>query len=158
VKHRQIPEPPDGDFPYLLTTGRVMGQYQSGAQTRRVPALMLTDPDPFVELHPDLARRLGVAPGDAVELTSRRGSAVFRARVTDTIRADTVFAPFHWGGRFAANALTDPVLDKHSKMPGFKVCAVSLQRLGDSDALGSAEAESVAEVTAAETPKEALTA
>jgi assimilatory nitrate reductase catalytic subunit len=158
VQHRQIPEPPDGEFPYLLTTGRVMGQYQSGTQTRRVPALMMTDPDPFVELHPDLARRLGLTAGDTVELSSRRGSAVFRARVTDTIRADTVFAPFHWGGRFAANALTDPALDKHSRMPSFKVCAVALKRIGDSDALGTADAEAAADVPAALTTKEAIPA
>jgi assimilatory nitrate reductase catalytic subunit len=140
VKHQRIPELPGGEYPYLLTTGRTMGHYQSGAQTRRVPQLMLGDPDPFVEIHPDLGRRLGIASGDTVELRSRRGSAVFRARLTDTIRSDTVFAPFHWGGRFAANALTDPTLDKHSKMPNFKVCAVSVRRIGNSDDLGTAEA------------------
>ena len=90
-------------------------------------------------MHPDLARRFGIAPADTVELRSRRGSAVFRARLTDTIRPDTVFTPFHWGGRFAANALTDPTLDKHSRMPNFKVCAVSVRRVGDSDALGTPE-------------------
>ncbi len=140
VKHRQIPEQPSAAFPYLLTTGRVMGHYQSGAQTRKVPALLMNDPDPFVELHPDLARRLGIAAGDTVELRSRRGCAVFRARLSDAIRPDTVFAPFHWGGRFAANALTDPRLDRSSKMPNFKVCAVAIQRAGDSEALGTADA------------------
>ena len=59
-----------------------------------------------------------------VELRSRRGTAVLRARLTDGIRPDTVFAPFHWPG---ANALTNPVLDPHSRMPAFKACAVALQ-------------------------------
>jgi assimilatory nitrate reductase catalytic subunit len=58
---------------------------------------------------------------------------VFRAHVTDTIRPDTVFAPFHWGGLASANALTDPTLDRHSKMPAFKVCAVALERVGGPD-------------------------
>ncbi len=143
VKHRQIPEMPTGEYPYLLTTGRVMAQYQSGTQTRRVSALM-AQPDPFVEMHPDLARRLGVANDDTVELATRRGTAVFRAQLTDSIRPDTVFAPFHWGGRFAANALTDPSLDRYSKMPNFKVCAVAVRRIGDADQLGTADRPALA--------------
>jgi assimilatory nitrate reductase catalytic subunit len=86
-----------------------------------------------VELHPDLARRHGIGTSDLVELRTRRGRAVFRAHVTDTIRPDTVFAPFHWGGLASANALTDPTLDRHSKMPAFKVCAVALERVGGPD-------------------------
>ena len=73
------------------------------------------------------------AAGDAVELRTRRGRAVLRARVTDTIRPDTVFAAFHWGGTGSVNALTDPALDRHSRMPAFKVCAVSLARPGGPD-------------------------
>jgi assimilatory nitrate reductase catalytic subunit len=133
VDQRDAAEPPDRDYPYLLTTGRIMQQYQSGTQTRRVPSL--STGDPFVELHPDLARRLGIGPDDLVELSTRRGQAVFRARVTDTIRPDTVFTPFHWAGRSAANRLTNPVLDRHSKMPDFKLCAVALTRVGGADAL-----------------------
>jgi assimilatory nitrate reductase catalytic subunit len=133
VEQRDAAEPPDREFPYLLTTGRIMQQYQSGTQTRRVPSLATTDP--FVEIHPDLARRLGIAHSDLVTLRTRRGEAVFRARVTDTIRPDTVFAPFHWGGRSSVNLLTNPVLDRHSKMPDFKTCAVSVTRAGGSDAL-----------------------
>ncbi|HZB49943.1 MAG TPA: molybdopterin oxidoreductase family protein, partial [Mycobacteriales bacterium] len=129
VEHRDPAELPDRDYPYVLTTGRLMQHYQSGTQTRRVRALMADRPDPVVELHPDLARRHGVAGHDLVELRTRRGRALFRARVTDAIRPDTLFAPFHWGGEASANALTNPALDPASRMPAFKVCAVALRRV-----------------------------
>ncbi len=123
VEHRDPAEMPDRQFPYVLTTGRNMQQYQSGNQTRRVRALTVALPEPRAEIHPDLARRHGIADGDLVELRSRRGAAVLRARLSDGIRPDTVFAPFHWPG---ANALTNPALDPHSKMPAFKACAVAI--------------------------------
>jgi assimilatory nitrate reductase catalytic subunit len=126
VEHRDAAELPDADFPYLLTTGRIMQQYQSGTQTRRVKRLAN---EPRVEIHPDLARRHGIRDTDLVRLRTRRGSAVFRARVTDAIRPDTLFAPFHWGGESSANALTNPALDRHSRMPAFKVCAVAVARV-----------------------------
>lgn len=118
-------EIPDADYPLWLTTGRVLAQYQSGAQTRRVREL--PDTGPFVELHPVLAEQLGLAEGDPARLTSRRGSATLQARVVDSIRADTVFAPFHWSGSGRVNNLTDPTLDPSSKMPAFKVCAARLE-------------------------------
>ncbi len=126
-------EVPDREYPYWLTTGRVMAQYQSGAQTRRVRSLVLHEPDAFVQLHPDLAAALGIASADLVELRTRRGTALFRARLTDGIRPDTVFTPFHWGGRSTANRLTNPALDRSSRMPEFKVCAVALSRAEDQD-------------------------
>ena len=126
-------ETPDASYPYVLTTGRLMAQYQSGTQTRRVPSPAQSSVQPEAQLHPDLARSLGVENADIVELSSRRGTATFRARVKDDIRPDTVFVPFHWGGVSAANALTNPVLDPHSRMPAFKACAVNLVRLGNPD-------------------------
>ncbi|KAF4409942.1 MULTISPECIES: molybdopterin oxidoreductase family protein [Streptomyces] len=127
VTHRPAAEEPDADFPLYLTTGRVVSQYQSGAQTRRVAELNAAAPGPFVELHPHLAERLGVAEGDPVAVTSRRGRAVAPARVTRDIRADTVFMPFHWPGEGRANTLTNPALDPVSRMPEFKVCAVRVE-------------------------------
>jgi assimilatory nitrate reductase catalytic subunit len=125
VDHRDAAEVPDSSFPYVLTTGRNMQQYQSGNQTRRVRALNVALPEPRAEIHPDLARRHGIADGDLVQLRSRRGVATLRARLTDGIRPDTVFAPFHWPG---ANALTNPALDPHSRMPAFKACAIALRK------------------------------
>jgi assimilatory nitrate reductase catalytic subunit len=129
VDHRDPTEPTDSEYPYVLTTGRILRQYQSGTQTRRVASLATTDREPLAELHPDLARRHSIGAGDRVELRTRRGRAVFRAHLTDTIRPDTVFVPFHWGGDACANALTDPTLDHLSKMPSFKACAVTVTRL-----------------------------
>jgi assimilatory nitrate reductase catalytic subunit len=129
VEHREPAEATDAEYPYLLTTGRVMQQYQSGVQTRRVRSLAMVQPEAFVEIHPDLARRQGIANAELVELRSRRGVAVVRARVTDVVRPDTLFAPFHWGGRATVNDLTNPALDRQSRMPAFKVCAVAVRRL-----------------------------
>ncbi|WP_086872701.1 molybdopterin oxidoreductase family protein [Streptomyces viridochromogenes] len=128
VTHRAAAEEPDEEYPVLLTTGRVVAQYQSGAQTRRVEELNSAAPGPFVELHPRLAARLGVAEGDRVAVVSRRGRAVAPARVTSGIRPDTVFMPFHWPGEGRANTLTNPALDPTSRMPEFKTCAVRLER------------------------------
>ncbi|MFI6081167.1 molybdopterin oxidoreductase family protein [Streptomyces sp. NPDC051217] len=128
VVHREAGEETDGEYPVLLTTGRVAAQYQSGAQTRRVGKLNDAAPGPFVELHPRLAERVGVVDGDPLVVVSRRGRAVAPARVTDAIRADTVFMPFHWPGEGRANNLTNPALDPTSRMPEFKVCAVRVER------------------------------
>jgi assimilatory nitrate reductase catalytic subunit len=123
VTHRGVTEPPDEYYPYLLTTGRSRTHYQSGAQTRRVSTLNAAEPEAYAELHPELARRVGVVDGGRVRLTTRRGSAELAARFTDGIRRDTVFVPFHWPG---VNALTSPRLDPTSRMPEFKTCAVTL--------------------------------
>ncbi|MFJ8542081.1 molybdopterin oxidoreductase family protein [Streptomyces sp. NPDC093586] len=127
VTHRPSAEEPDDEYPVLLTTGRVVSQYQSGAQTRRVDELNAAAPGPFVELHPRLAARLGAAEGDPLAVVSRRGRAVAPARITTAIRPDTVFMPFHWPGEGRANTLTNPALDPTSRMPEFKVCAVRVE-------------------------------
>ncbi|MFL6159679.1 MAG: molybdopterin dinucleotide binding domain-containing protein, partial [Marmoricola sp.] len=82
----------------------------------------------FVELHPHLARLHQIDDGDDVAVTSARGTAVARARITATIRPDTVFMPFHWPGEQSANAVTTDATDPISGMPEFKVCAVSVAR------------------------------
>ncbi|GAB6900669.1 molybdopterin oxidoreductase family protein [Kineosporia succinea] len=134
---REPAEAPDASYPYLLTTGRVMQHYQSGAQTRRVKSLRLAQPEAFAEIHPDLARARGLSPGAEVELRTRRGSGTFRVRITDTVRPDTIFVPFHWGGRSNVNALTNPVLDQFSRMPAFKVCAVAVNPLKEPESMHS---------------------
>ncbi|MFG2022388.1 molybdopterin oxidoreductase family protein [Streptomyces sp. NPDC048825] len=128
VTHRPLAEEPDGEYPVLLTTGRVVAQYQSGAQTRRVDELNAAAPGPFVELHPRLAERLGAKEGDPLAVVSRRGRATAPARITTSIRPDTVFMPFHWPGEGRANTLTNPALDPTSRMPEFKACAVRVER------------------------------
>jgi assimilatory nitrate reductase catalytic subunit len=131
IKHRPAAEEPDAEYPFYLTTGRVMAQYQSGTQTRRVATLNDAAPNAFVEIHPALAGRLGIVDGEFVTLTTRRGSAQVKAKVTGTIRPDTLFVPFHWAGSARANLMTNTALDPTSRMPEFKVCAVKIERIGN---------------------------
>ncbi|MCL3862898.1 molybdopterin oxidoreductase family protein [Actinotalea sp. K2] len=115
------------DAPVYLITGRVLQHYQSGAQTRRVPALAAAQPEPYAEIHPLLADRLGVADGEMVEITSARATALAVAHVTPSARPDAVFMPFHWSGVGSANRLTSDATDPVSGMPDFKVCAVDVR-------------------------------
>jgi assimilatory nitrate reductase catalytic subunit len=133
VEHRPAAEVPDAHFPYILTTGRVLAQYQSGTQTRRVAELNAAEPEPFVEIHPETARGLRIAEGDLVVLTTRRGRAVVKARLTRDIRLDTLFVPFHWGATGSANTLTNGALDPVSRIPEFKVCAAKIEKSASVD-------------------------
>lgn len=128
VEYRGACEQPDREFPLYLTTGRVMAQYQSGTQTRRVPKLMALAPRAFVEIHPAMASAYQISNGDKVRLTTRRGSATMAAQLTSAIRLDTLFVPFHFAGGERANLLTNPALDPVSRMPEFKVCAVRIEK------------------------------
>jgi assimilatory nitrate reductase catalytic subunit len=127
VEHRAVAEEIDDAYPVYLTTGRVLQQYQSGAQTRRIGVLTAAQPAPVVEVHPDLAELHGLDEGDRVRVTSRRGSAIGLVRITESIRPDTVFMPFHWPGEASVNRVTNAALDPISRMPEFKVCAVRLE-------------------------------
>ena len=123
------PETPDEQYPLYFTTGRVMAQYQSGTQTRRVDELNQASGEAFVEINPALAAELGIAEGDRVCVCSRRGQAFGVARLSEAVRADTLFMPFHWGGENTANLLTIPALDPVSKMPEFKLCAARIEKV-----------------------------
>jgi assimilatory nitrate reductase catalytic subunit len=121
-------EEPDDEYPLYLTTGRVLAQYQSGTQTRRVASLREAEPEPFVEMHPQLAQSQGIAAGDRVRLRTRRGTAVLVARLSTGMRLDTLFVPFHFGGAGRANALTAMALDPVSKIPEFKIAAARIEK------------------------------
>jgi assimilatory nitrate reductase catalytic subunit len=129
VEHRPAAESPDATYPFLLTTGRVLAQYQSGAQTRLIESLHEAAPEAFVELHPDAATSLSIEDGTVVRVVTRRGTVEAPARVVDSIRPDTLFVPFHWGGAARANSVTVDALDPTSRMPEFKVCAARLERV-----------------------------
>jgi assimilatory nitrate reductase catalytic subunit len=130
VEHRAVAEDVDAEYPVYLTTGRLLQHYQSGAQTRAIVSLRDAQPQPHVEVHPDLAELYGLDEGEVVRVRSRRGSAEGRVRITESIRQDTVFMPFHWGGTGSVNLVTNAALDPVSRMPEFKVCAVRLERVG----------------------------
>jgi len=122
VEHRGPAEAVSAAYPVHLTTGRVLAQYQSGAQTRRIREL--PDDGAFVEVHPLLAGRIGARDGEPVLIRTARGEMKAPARVVTTIRPDVVFVPFHWVG---VNKLTNDALDPSSRMPEFKVCAAAVE-------------------------------
>jgi len=124
---RQSGDPVDDDYPLYLTTGRVVSQYLSGTQTRRIGALIDQYPEPRAELHPRLAEKHKIKDGDWVTVTTRRDDLTIRAMVVKTIRPDTVFIPYHWAGIRSANRLTHRTLDPRSKIPEFKVSACRIQ-------------------------------
>jgi assimilatory nitrate reductase catalytic subunit len=126
VEHRAAGEEPDAEFPLYFTTGRYKEHYNSGAQTRQVGKLLSAQPVPRLEVHPRLARRHRIVTGSRVTVESRRAKVEFVAEVTPDVRPDTLFAPFHWGGRAAANLLTSTALDPTSRMPEFKLTAVRI--------------------------------
>ena len=130
VTYRPPAETPGGDFPFSLTTGRVVYQYLSGNQTRRLGFLNSQAPDPWVEIHPSAAGRLGIASEDVVRVRTPRGAMELRALVTPTIRPDTLFIPFHYGHRHAVNQLTNAAVDPTVKIPEYKCCAAMIERLG----------------------------
>lgn len=124
-------EEPDASFPCEVTTGRVLAHYQSGTQTRRLTQLTAMAGDPEAEMHPQLARRYGISDGERIQLHTRRGSAIFTARITGDIRPETVFVPFHWPGTRSANRITDDALDPISGMPQFKRCAGRVEKANE---------------------------
>ncbi len=115
-------EMPDEDYPFILTTGRVLEHWHGGSMTRHS---WMDDlyPEALMELNPADAARLGIKSGDPVRVTSRRGSIVLRTRVTEKTTPGVVFIPFHFA-EAAANLLTNDVIDPQAKIPEYKVCAV----------------------------------
>lgn len=122
-------ETPDEEYPLVLTSGRVVYQYLSGNQTRRITFLVEQCPEPYVEVHPETAKKLNIKDGERVKVISRRGYGVFPALIVKTIRPDTIFIPYHWGEELAANQLTNPVLDPTSKIPEYKACAARIEKI-----------------------------
>lgn len=118
----------DDEYPIILTTGRVVSQFLSGTQTRRIGPLVNQYPEPRIEMHPQLAESLGINDGEWATAESRRGTITLQAQVVTTIRPDTVFIPYHWPGRKSANQLTIAAQDPISKIPEYKVCAVRVKK------------------------------
>jgi assimilatory nitrate reductase catalytic subunit len=128
AEHRTPVDDVDESFPLFLTTGRVVSQFLSGTQTRRIGPLVKQYPTPRIELHPRLAQKLGIADGDWAICETRRGSITLRAMVVTTIRPDTLFIPYHWAGEKSVNRVTVAAQDPISKIPQYKVCACRLRK------------------------------
>jgi assimilatory nitrate reductase catalytic subunit len=117
-----------GEYPIYLTTGRVVSQFLSGTQTRRIGPLVNQYPEPRLEIHPRLAAKLGIGDGDWTIAETRRGAITLKAMVVTTIRPDTVFIPYHWPGEKSPNRLTVAAQDPISKIPQYKVCGCRVRK------------------------------
>ncbi len=120
-------EVPDADFPMILTTGRQLEHWHTGSMTRRSKVLDAVEPEANCSLNPATLRKLGVAPGGRVRLTTRRGSITIMARADRAVAEDMVFVPFAYV-EAAANILTNPALDPYGKIPEFKFAAVKVEK------------------------------
>lgn len=129
---RGLAEPPDPDYPYILTTGRLYGHWHTQTRTGRIDKITKMHAHPFIEIHPRDAAKLHIKDGDPVSVISRRGSALFPAKLTTGIPRGTVFVPMHWGSLWAddaeCNALTHPISCPDSHQPELKACAVRLEK------------------------------
>jgi formate dehydrogenase alpha subunit len=123
VEYKPPAEVPDEEYPFYLTTGRLLLQYHTGTMTRRVEGLEELSHPNKVWMNPEDAERLGIADGDEVVVQSRRGAIRIRTRVTGKVPPSVLFIPFHFG-ESPANALTNPALDPVAKIPEYKVAAV----------------------------------
>ncbi len=125
-----LAEPPDPAYPYVLTTGRLYGHWHTQSRTGRIEKTAKMHPDPFLEIHPRDAEKVGIEDNEWLEVRSRRGMARLPAKVTKAIAPGTVFMPMHWGALWAddaeVNALTHPEACPISLEPELKACSVQL--------------------------------
>jgi len=128
VNHYMPPaEVTDKEYPFILTTGRILQQYHTATMTRRSKGLVSMTPDAFVEINPVDAKELGIAAGDKIVISSRRGKITVNADVTSSVDKGVVFVPFHYH-EAAVNRLTNTAIAPIANIPEYKVCAVSLRK------------------------------
>jgi len=119
-------ELPDEEYPFILSTGRVLYHYHTGTMSRRTKGLVERFPESLIEINPEDAQKLGIEEGVSVTVTSRRGTVTAKAEVTDRPPQGTIFMNFHFN-EVAVNTLTNPALDPIGKIPEYKVCAVKVE-------------------------------
>lgn len=127
VEFKPPAEVPDEQYPFILTTGRILQQFHTGTMTRKSEGIEKLAPECRVEINPMDADNLGVKNGDKVIVSSRRGKIIARAEVTERSKKGMIFIPFHYR-EAAANILTNDALDPVAKIPEFKVAAVNIQK------------------------------
>ncbi|TLN00426.1 formate dehydrogenase subunit alpha, partial [bacterium] len=126
IEYKPSNETTDKDYPYILTTGRVLYHYHTRTMTGKVDGLNALCPESFLEINPATAKTLGIVDGSKVRISSRRGEVTAVAKLTRKIKEGVVFMPFHFA-EGAANMVTNPALDPVSKIPEYKVCAVNVE-------------------------------
>jgi formate dehydrogenase major subunit len=124
-------EPPDDEYPLTLSTGRRLWHYHTGTQTHRSPGFDEVCGEELIELNPEDAERLGIADGDMVRVTSRRGSVEVKAWVTRRSPPGVCWMAFHFRAA-NANVLTTEVGDPITQTPELKQCAIRVERIGPS--------------------------
>ena len=121
---------PDKEFPLILTTGRVLEHWHTGAMTRRASMLEAQEPEPVVSMHPKDVGKYGFNKGDQVRVATRRGNIVLRLRVDRDVTPGMLFMPFCYS-EAPANFLTNPQLDPYGKIPEFKFSAANISRVNN---------------------------
>jgi len=127
IDHQPPAEVPDKEYPFLLTTGRVLYHYHTGTMTMKSPGLNQMSPECFVEISAGDAASIGLANGDMAEVKSRRGKIKAKIEISTKAVDGTLFIPFHFANA-AANRLTNAKLDPVAKIPEFKICAITVQK------------------------------
>jgi formate dehydrogenase major subunit len=128
AKLRPPDETPDHDYPFILTTGRMLEHWHTGAMTRRASVLDALEPGPTAALSRGTIAKLGIQPGDMVRVSTRRGTVELNSRQDDAVPDGVVFIPFAFF-EAAANRLTNPALDPFGKIPEFKYCAARVEAI-----------------------------
>jgi formate dehydrogenase major subunit len=119
-------EVPDETFPYVLSTGRVLEHWHTGAMTRRSSVLDDLEPEAMAFMAPRELKKLGVPPGGMLRVSTRRGVIELKARADSDVPLGMIFIPFCYA-EAAANLLTNPALDPFGKIPEFKFCAAQVE-------------------------------
>lgn len=128
VEYREPAEMTDKEYPFILTTGRVLYQYHTGTMTRLSKGITERCPESLVEINPADGKKLGLTGGQFVKVSSRRGTLQAKSDLTERVPEGTIFMNFHFR-EAAVNLLTNPALDPVAKIPEFKVCAVRIDRV-----------------------------
>ncbi|MGB9857524.1 MAG: molybdopterin oxidoreductase family protein, partial [Dictyoglomaceae bacterium] len=121
-------ELPDEEYPFLLTTGRILFHYHTGTLSRKVRALNEFVSSGYVEMNPKDVEKLGLKDGEKVKLISRRGSIEIHIKESERVVEGILFIPFHFA-EAPANMLTNDALDPNAKIPEFKVCACKVEKI-----------------------------
>lgn len=128
VPHVPLAEPPDGNYPLILTTGRRRPNYHTGTQTSRVQGFELLVPHEWIEISPEDATNLKLDDGERVDIVSRRGHVRAPIKITDRSPQGVVFMSFHFPEQTLTNLLTTDVSDPITETPEFKACAVRIEK------------------------------
>jgi len=129
IEFKEPAELPDEEYPFILTTGRIIFHFHTGTMTRKTDLLNKEVPTGYVEINPKDAEKLALANGEFVSVQTRRGQIETKALITERVPEGVIFIPFHFA-ECAANVLTNPALDPVAKIPEYKVCAAKLQKSG----------------------------